>query len=215
MNERIRIVLADDHQMVREGLRMLLSEEPDIEVVGEAANGSEAVVLAERLHPDVVLMDLLMPVMGGIEATRRIREHDAGCHILALTSFSDDKNVRDAIQAGATGYLLKEVLRPDLLSAIRNAAQGLPTLHPEAQRHLMRQVKEPSAPLPFDHLTEREREVLALVATGHSNKEIAAELHLTEGTVKGYVSAVLLKLDVADRTQAALYAVKHGLVENS
>lgn len=213
MNPKIRMIVADDHQLVREGLRMFLSEEPDIEVVADAANGVEAVALVVKWQPDVVLMDLVMPEMDGIEATRRIREQCPQCHVLALTSFSDDQSVREVIKAGATGYLLKDVLRPELLQAIRAAAQGLPTLHPEAQRHLMRQVTQPAEPLPFDHLTERERDVLALIAQGHSNKEIAAKLHLTEGTVKGYVSAVLLKLDVADRTQAALYAVKHGLTE--
>ncbi len=214
MSRRIRMVIADDHQIVREGLRMLLSEEPDMEVVGEATNGAEAVALAETLQPDVVLMDLLMPDMDGIEATRCIRERNPGCYVLALTSFADAQKVQDVIRAGATGYLLKDVLRPELLNAIRAAAEGRPTLHPEAQRHLMRQVTEPSAPQPFAHLTERERDVLGLIATGRSNKEIAAAIHLTEGTVKNYVSAILLKIDVADRTQAALYAVRHGLIAN-
>ncbi len=211
MNSKIRMIIADDYQLVREGLRTFLSEEPDIEVVGEAANGAEAVALAAQWKPNVVLMDLMMPEMDGIEATRRIMESNIGCHVLALTSFADAQKVREAIKAGAIGYLLKDVLRPELLQAIRAAALGQPTLHPEAQRHLMRQVTQPVEPPPFEHLTDREREVLALIAAGHSNKEIAAKLHLTEGTVKGYVSAVLLKLDVADRTQAALYAVKHGL----
>lgn len=214
MNQAIRIIIADDHAMVREGLRMFLAEESDFEVVGEAANGREAVALAQRLKPDVVLMDLIMPGTDGIEATRQLRESNPDCHVLILTSFSDDQKVRDAIQAGATGYLLKDVLRSQLLDAVRNAAQGRPTLHPEAQRHLMRQVTQPAEIPPFDHLTERERDVLALIAQGNSNKEIAANLHLTEGTVKGYVSAIFLKLDVADRTQAALFAVKHGLLED-
>jgi DNA-binding NarL/FixJ family response regulator len=211
MNTPIRMIIADDHHLVREGLRMFLSEEPDIEVIAEASNGAEAVTLAAKWQPDVVLMDLLMPEMDGIDATRRIKEQCPACNILALTSFADDQKVREVIKAGATGYLLKDVLRPELLRAIRAAAQGQPTLHPEAQRHLMRQMTQPAEPLPFDHLTERERDVLALIAEGHSNKEIAAKLSLTEGTVKGYVSAILLKLDVADRTQAALYAVRHGL----
>lgn len=214
MNSSIRIVIADDHNMVREGLRMFLSEERDLQVIGEADNGLAAVTLVEELRPDVVLMDLLMPGMDGIEATRRLRESAPRSQVLVLTSFLDDQKVRDAIQAGAIGYLLKDVLRDELLSAIRAAAQGRPTLHPEAQRHLMRQVSEPAALQPFDHLTEREREALVWIAQGNSNKEIAAQMHLTEGTVKGYVSAILIKLDVADRTQAALYAVRHGLVEN-
>ena len=214
MNGSIRIVIADDHNIVREGLRMFLSEERDMEVVGEADNGPAAVDLVARLRPDVVLMDLMMPGLDGIEATRRLHKTAPQSHILVLTSFVDNEKVRDAIQAGAIGYLLKDVLRADLLAAIRAAAQGRPTLHPEAQRHLMRQMTEPTAPRPFDHLTDREREVLICIAQGASNKEIAAQLHLTERTVKGYVSAILLKLDVADRTQAALYAVRHGLVEN-
>jgi len=205
------MLIADDHEIVREGLRTFLSEEPDVEVVGEAANGAEAVTLASRLHPDVVLMDLLMPEMDGIEATRRCRAASPSSQVLVLTSFSEDHKVREAIQAGAIGYLLKDVLKTELLQAIRSAAQGLPTLHPEAQRQLMRQVVAPQEPSPFEALTERERDVLRCIAQGNSNKEIAALLRLTEGTVKGYVSSILLKLDVADRTQAALYAVKHGL----
>lgn len=214
MNQIIRLIIADDHAMVREGLRMFLAEESDFEVVGEATNGAEAVALAQKLKPDVILMDLIMPETDGIEATRRMRELNPDCHVLILTSFSDDQKVRDAIQAGATGYLLKDILRSQLLDAIRSVAQGRPTLHPEAQRLLMRQVTQPAELHPFDHLTERERDVLTLIAQGNSNKEIAAKLHLTEGTVKGYVSAIFLKLDVADRTQAALFAVKHSLVEN-
>jgi DNA-binding NarL/FixJ family response regulator len=216
MTSSIRVLIVDDHQIVREGLEILLSEEPTITVVGQAANGAEAVTLAASLRPDVILMDLVMPELDGIEATRRIRRADAASQsqILVLTSFADDQRVREAIEAGAIGYLLKDVLKADLLRAIRTAAQGKPTLHPEAQGYLMRQVSAPSASASVLHLTEREREVLRLIATGQSNKEIAHTLHLTEGTVKGYVSAVLAKLGVADRTQAALYAVKHGLVDS-
>ena len=211
MERPIRMLIADDHEIVREGLRTFLSEEPDIEVLGEAVNGAEAVTLAARLHPDVVLMDLLMPEMDGIAATRRLLEVSPSSQVLVLTSFSENHKVREAIQAGAIGYLLKDVLRTELLQAIRAAAQGQPTLHPEAQRQLMRQVVAPPETSPFEGLTERERDVLRCIAQGQSNKEIAACLHLTEGTVKGYVSAILLNLDVADRTQAALYAVRHSL----
>lgn len=157
-------------------------------------------------------MDLVMPVLDGVAATRRLRELGHPARVLVLTSFADDGHVRDAIQAGAIGYMMKDVLKPELLSAIRAAARGLPTLHPEAQRRLMQEVVTPTSPSPFETLTGRETDVLRLIAQGNSNKEIASALHLTEGTVKGYVSAVLAKLGVADRTQAALFAVKHGLV---
>jgi len=205
----VRVLIVDDHSIVREGLRTLLSEEAEIEVVGEAANGAEAVKLVATRHPHVVLMDLVMPEVDGIEAIRRIRARKYACEILVLTSFGDDQHVRDAIQAGATGYLLKDVLKADLLRAIHAAARGEPTLHPEAQRVLIRQT---TAPSPFKDLTERELDVLRLIAQGRSNREIALTLHLTEGTVKGYVSTVLDKLQVDDRTQAALFAVRHQLV---
>jgi len=205
----VLVLIVDDHSIVREGLRTLLSEEAEIEVVGEAANGAEAVKLVATRHPHVVLMDLVMPEVDGIEAIRRIRARKYACEILVLTSFGDDQHVRDAIQAGATGYLLKDVLKADLLRAIHAAARGEPTLHPEAQRVLIRQT---TAPSPFKDLTERELDVLRLIAQGRSNREIALTLHLTEGTVKGYVSTVLDKLQVDDRTQAALFAVRHKLV---
>lgn len=213
-----RVLIADDHAMVREGLRMFLTEEPDtIEVVGEAADGAEAVTLAERLQPDVVLMDLLMPRCDGIEAVRRLKDRGFPGRVLILTSFVDDSRVREAIQAGATGYLLKDVSSEALLEAIRNAAKGIPTLHPEAQQHLMRQIARPETASAEQRLlatlTERETDVLRCIARGRSNKEIAVELHLSVGTVKGYVSAILSKLDLADRTQAALWATRNGLGE--
>ncbi|MBC7870188.1 MAG: response regulator transcription factor [Chitinophagaceae bacterium] len=212
MNDRVRVLIVDDHAIVREGLMMLLAEETDFEIVGQAANGLEALKLAPVLQPDVILMDLLMPEMDGIEATRRLRQTYPEASVLVLTSFGDDQHVQSAIQAGAIGYLLKDVLKPELLQAIRMAAQKKPTLHVVAQQALMRQTAAKAEPLPHTELTERERDILNLIAQGRSNKEIAAALKLTEGTVKGYVSSVLSKLDVADRTQAALYAVKHGLV---
>ena len=211
MNMPIKVMIVDDHAIVREGLTMLLSEEDDIEVVGEARNGAEAITRAGSLQPDVILMDLVMPEMDGIAATSQIRQEHPNCQVLVLTSFAENQRVPDAIQAGAVGYLLKDVLKADLLRAIRAAARGEPTLHPEAQRQLMKQVVAPTAPNLLETLTEREMDVLRLIAQGKSNKEIAASLHLTEGTVKGYVSTVLGKLQVADRTQAALYAVKHGV----
>lgn len=210
MTETIRLLIVDDHEIVREGLSTLLSEEDGITVSGEAANGTEAVNKAAALRPDVILMDLVMPGLDGIEATKRIRQVSPSSHIIVLTSFSDDQRVHDAIHAGAIGYLLKDVLKPDLVRAIRMAARGEPALHPEAQRRLMQQIVSPSTSL-IEGLTERERDVLRLIARGESNKRIALQLHLTEGTVKGYVSAILAKLSVADRTQAALYAVRHGL----
>jgi DNA-binding NarL/FixJ family response regulator len=163
------------------------------------------------LQPDVVLMDLVMPEMDGIAATAEIRQKYPHCQVLVLTSFAEDQRVPDAIQAGAVGYLLKDVLKADLLRAIHAAARGEPTLHPEAQRQLMQQVVAPPTDNLLETLTEREMDVLRLIAQGKSNKEIAATLHLTEGTVKGYVSTILGKLQVTDRTQAALYAVKHGV----
>jgi len=207
----IPVLIVDDHAIVREGLRTLLEEEPTIQVVGEATNGLEGVQQAQALKPRVVLMDLVMPELDGLEATRRIKQTVSDCQVLVLTSFAEDEKVREAIQSGAIGYLLKDVLKPELLKAIHAAAAGQPTLHPEAQRHLMRQVSTPGEPSLLPTLTERETDVLRLIAKGLSNREIASTLFLTEGTVKGYVSAILSKLEVNDRTQAALYAVKHKL----
>jgi NarL family two-component system response regulator LiaR len=209
----IRVLIVDDHEVVREGLQTLLAEEAAIELVGQAADGREAVTMAKTERPDVILMDLVMPHLDGIEATRQILAADPDSKVLILTSFAEDKRVHDAIQAGATGYLLKDTLRPELVRAILAAAEGKATLHPEAQQALIRQATAPKTAAPHDNLTARECDVLALIGRGNSNREIAATLHLTEGTVKGYVSNILSKLDVADRTQAALYAVKHGLAD--
>lgn len=207
----VKVMIVDDHAIVREGLTMVLSEEAGIEVVGEAGNGVEALARIGQLKPDVVLMDLVMPEMDGITATAKIRQAYPNCQVLVLTSFAEDQRVPDAIQAGAVGYLLKDVLKAELVRAIQAVAGGKLTLHPEAQRQLVQQIVTPAAPNLLERLTGREIDVLRLLARGKSNKEIAAALHLTEGTVKGYVSTVLSKLQVTDRTQAALYAVKHGI----
>jgi NarL family two-component system response regulator LiaR len=211
----IRLLIVDDHAIVREGLQTLLADEPDLELVGEAPDGLTALSQAERLRPDVMLLDLVMPGLGGLEVLRRMAGVHPACRVLVLTSFAEDQNVLAAMQAGAVGYLLKDVLRADLLQAIRLAAQGVPVLHPEAQRKLLEHVTRP-APAPgglsaeLSTLTERERDVLRLIAQGHSNRQIADTLHITEGTVKGHVSNILSKLHLQDRTQAALFAVKHN-----
>jgi DNA-binding NarL/FixJ family response regulator len=210
MRKPVRVLIADDHQVVREGLQMILAEsDGEIVVVGQASDGDEAVRLATAEKPDVVLMDLSMPRVDGLEATRRLREAGIESRVLILTSFADGEGVRDAVRAGVTGYLMKDVLKGELLAAIRLAADGVPTLHPRAQQHLMRGIAEPETPSPFTALTPRERDVLALLARGESNKRIAAALNLSIGTVKGYVSAIFEKLGVEDRTQAALLAAKH------
>lgn len=210
MTEPIRVLVVDDHAIVREGLETLLVEEEDVAVVGQAATGVQALDLAARLRPDVILMDLVMPQMDGVETTRRLRDGHLPGQVLVLTSYIEDARVHDAIQAGAAGYLLKDVLKPELLRAIRATARGESVLHPVAQRHLLRRIAAPPAD-PFADLTEREREVLREIAAGRNNKEIARRLSLSGGTIKSYVSAILSKLGLPDRTQAALYAVKHGL----
>ena len=212
----IRLMLVDDHAIVREGLRTLLSDVPDLDLVGEAPDGPSAVTMAAALLPDVILLDLVMPGMGGIEVLKRVLAQQPACRIVVLTSFAEDHNVLDAMQAGAAGYMLKDVLQADLVQAIRSAAQGEPALHPEAQRKLIEHLTRPrpalaTAASELDTLTEREREVLGLIARGLTNRQIADDLHITEGTVKGHVSNILSKLHLQDRTQAALFAVRNGL----
>jgi len=205
----IRIVLADDHSVVRQGLRLFLKYDPDLEVVGEAADGAEALRLAHELKPDVVLMDLLMPGMDGITATAAIRREVPETEVLALTSVLEDSLVVGAVRAGAIGYLLKDTQAEALCQAIKAAAAGQVQLTPKAAARLMQVVQAPEAP---EALTERETEVLKLLAQGHSNKQIARTLHNTEQTVKTHVSHILAKLGVQSRTQATLYAIRVGLV---
>ena len=205
----VRVLITDDHGVVRQGLRMFLSLDPELEVVGEAANGEEALQLARDLAPDVVLMDLVMPVMDGIAATGKIRAELPEVEVIALTSVLEDASVSGAVRAGAIGYLLKNTEADDLGRAIKAAADGQVQLAPEAAMRLMREVRAPESP---EALTERETEVLKLVARGKANKQIAHELFVGEKTVKAHVSSILAKLGVQSRTQAALYALRIGLV---
>jgi DNA-binding NarL/FixJ family response regulator len=205
----IRILIVDDHSVVRQGLQMFLALDPDIEVIGEASNGAEAVEFVKDEQPDVVLMDLLMPIMDGIEATKVIRSDFADTEVIALTSVLEDNAVVGAIRAGAIGYLLKDTEADDLVRAIKAAASGQVQLSPKAAERLMREIRAPESP---EKLTDRETEVLRLLAEGKANKEIARELSISETTVKTHVSNILMKLDVPSRTQAALYAVRIGLV---
>ena len=205
----IRLLIADDHAVVRQGLRTFLSFDADLELVGEARDGREAVEMAGRLKPDVLLMDLMMPEMDGIAATAAIRRDYPQVEVIALTSVLDDASVADAVRAGAIGYLLKNASPQDLLRGIRAAAAGQVFLSPEAAAQLVRQVKAPQKPEP---LTPREIEVLRLLALGRANKQIARRLGLGEETVKTHVSNILGKLQAASRTQAALHAIRTGLV---
>jgi two-component system, NarL family, response regulator LiaR len=205
----IRILIADDHSVVRQGLRMFLNLDPDLEIVGEAPDGEQALKMAHELNPDVVLMDLLMPVMDGLEATAAIRREVPDTEVIALTSVLEDSSVVGAIRAGAIGYLLKDTEADELIRAIKAAAAGQVQLSPKAASRLLNEVRTPDSP---ETLTERENEVLRLLAQGASNKEIAQTLHIGEKTVKTHVSSILGKLNVSSRTQAALYAVRVGLV---
>jgi two-component system, NarL family, response regulator LiaR len=205
----IHILLVDDHAVVRQGLKMFLGLDPDLEVVGEAENGEEAIRLTRKLTPDVVLMDLLMPVMDGITAISSLRRDFPDTEVIALTSVLEDEAVMKAMRAGAIGYLLKDTQAEELRRAIKAAAAGQVQLSPQAAARLMREVRVPESP---EKLTERETDVLRLLALGRANKEIALELNIGEKTVKTHVSSILRKLGVPSRTQAALYAVRIGLV---
>ena len=207
----VRILLVDDHAIVREGLRALLDDVQGLRIVGEATNGDEAVEMAARLEPNLVLMDLKMPGLPASDAIRAIRVRNPGVHVLMLTSYAEDQQVQKVISAGALGYVLKDVAKAELLKAMATVARGEPWLHAEAQRLLVNRMRKPSELNPLELLTDRERSVLKLLAQGQSNRNIGKTLQLTEGTVKGYVSNILAKLKLEDRTQAALLAVKLGL----
>jgi len=208
----IRILIADDHAVVRQGLRMFLGLDPELKLVGEAANGKEVIDLVRDLRPDVVLMDLVMPEIDGIMATEVIRREYPDIEVIALTSVLEDGSVIGAIRAGAIGYLLKDTNAEDLCRAIKAAANGQVQLSPQAAVRLTREIRVPENP---QKLTDREVEVLRLLAQGKANKEIATSLFIGETTVKTHVSNILLKLGVPSRTQAALYAVRIGLVPST
>ncbi len=215
----IRVFIAEDHAIVRKGIRALLTMAPDIEVVGEAINGREAISRVESLRPDVILMDLVMPEMDGIEAIRRITARQPEARILVLTSFATDDKVFPAIKAGALGYLLKDSDPEELVRAIHQVYRGESSLHPKIARKLLRELSEgqrpsrsgPTSARSVEPLTEREVEVLRLVAQGRSNREIGNQLTISEGTVRTHVSNILGKLHLASRTQATLYALREGL----
>ena len=206
----IQVLIADDHELVRRGLRQTIAAEADMQLAGEARTGREAVELAAATRPDVALLDVQMPVLDGIAAAAEIHAAQPGVAVVMLTSFGSDAQLHAALRAGVTGYLLKDISGDELVAAIRGAAAGRPQMHPAILRRLMAQMPAPADPLAV--LSDREREVLCLIAGGLSNKEIGAALALAEVTVKGYVSTMLSKLGVLDRTQAALLAVRYGLV---
>lgn len=213
----IKILLADDQALFREGLRLLLSTQPDFDVVGEATNGEEALRLAAKLRPHIVLMDMRMPILDGVEATRRLTETQPDCRVIVLTTFDDDELVFEGLRAGAVGYLLKAVSTPRLLEAIRTVARGESILEPSVTAKVVaefaRLANQASRPQPLlNLLSEREREVLRLVAKGATNREIAAALYIAEGTVRNHLTTILSKLEVSDRTQAAVKAKELGLV---
>jgi NarL family two-component system response regulator LiaR len=210
--ETIRILIADDHPLVRQGLRTLIATEPGMELVGEAEDGVEAVIKARSLHPDVILMNIIMPRKNGLEAIDEIKGENPDARILVLTSFGEDDKVFPAIKAGALGYLLKDSSHQELLKAIRQVYRGESSLHPTIARKLIREIGQPSdRPRAEEPLTEREVQVLKSVAQGLSNKEVAEELFISERTVAAHLRSILGKLHLANRTQAALYALREGL----
>ncbi len=214
-NEKIKVLIVDDHKVVRQGLCTFLELQKDITVVGEAEDGQVAVEMVRKLGPNVVLMDLVMPRLDGISATRQVRALGSDVKVIALTSFTEDDKVFPAIQAGASSYLLKDVSPDDLVDAIRAAHRGESRLHPDIARKLMEQVASQASlhrETRFEEVTDRERDVVRLVAQGRSNQEIAQELVISEKTVKTHVSNILTKLQLEDRTQLAIYAIRKGLV---
>lgn len=214
MPQTVTVLIVDDHEMVRQGAVSYLSAQPEITVVGEAENGEQAVQLAAEHVPDVVLMDLVMPGMDGVEATRRVKDASPRTQIIVLTSYHQDEHIFPALRAGAISYLLKDVKAKDLVEAIHRAAQGEATLHPRIASRVVQELRggEADKSSPFTMLTEREMDVLKLLARGQTNSAIAKELVITVGTVKGHVSNILSKLHLADRTQAAAYAWQEGVV---
>jgi two-component system, NarL family, response regulator LiaR len=213
----VSVLIVDDHAVVREGLRTFLALQDGIEVVGEAADGREALAAEARLSPDVILMDLVMPVLDGVQAMRALHDRGSRSHVIVLTSFLDDERILPAIRAGAAGYLLKDVEPAELAAAVRGATDERAAIDPTVAARLLQSLSDPAAAAgaaataPVDALTPREREVLCLIAVGRSNKRIAYELGIAEKTVKTHVGHLLAKLGVADRTQAALVAVRAGL----
>jgi DNA-binding NarL/FixJ family response regulator len=211
----IKVLIADDHHVVRRGLAFFLRTQEQLEIIGEAGNGKEAVELAEKLNPDIILMDLIMPELNGIEATKIIKAKNPDIKIMMLTSYSDQEHVIPAIEAGASGYQLKDIQPDELVRSIIRMVEGESQLHPKATSLVLKHLSGNNRTVrrPLDELTKRELEVLKEIASGKSNKEIAAALFITEKTVKTHVSNVLAKLELADRTQAALYAVRNRLVD--
>jgi NarL family two-component system response regulator LiaR len=214
VTRQITVLLVDDHALIREGVRTFLETQPDINVVAEAESGMEAVRLADEHAPDVALVDLMMPGMDGVEATRRLAAKSPRTSVIVLTSYHDDEHIFPAIRAGALSYLLKQVGRVELADAIRKAAAGEAVLHPRVAARVMRELRGAGgeAPNVFRELSDRELEVLRLIADGLSNAEIARDLFVSEQTVKSHVSNILSKLHLADRTQAAVYAWRQGAV---
>jgi two-component system, NarL family, response regulator LiaR len=214
----ISVLIVDDHAVVREGLRTFLALQDGIEVVGEAADGREALAAEAELSPDVILMDLVMPVLDGVQAMCALHERGSRSHVIVLTSFLDDERILPAIRAGAAGYLLKDVEPAELAAAVRGATDERAAIDPTVAARLLQSLSDPTAQdgaPDVDALTRREREVLCLIAAGRSNKRIAFELEIAEKTVKTHVGHVLAKLGVSDRTQAALVAVRAGLTDGS
>jgi NarL family two-component system response regulator LiaR len=215
MPDPITVMIIDDHEMVRKGAKGYLEAQPEIAVIAEAESGEEAVRLAREYIPDVVLMDLVMPGMDGVEATRKVKDISPRTQIIILTSFHEDEHIFPALQAGAISYLLKDVKARELVEAIQRASKGEATLHPRVAARLIKQFShgEPNRRSLFTELTEREVEVLTLIARGFTNQKIAEDLVISIGTVKGHVSNILSKLHLADRTQAAVYAWQEGIVQ--